>query len=116
VRILSFSTTLYSIFMASYLYKKIRGKREPDSHPDPQDGVEGGVSDGAHVSEEEQMAALQEKRARRVYRWRIMAGLFMPATIEALNTTMIAGALPFIGSDFSKWQRPGLLSFAVLWK
>jgi hypothetical protein len=41
-----------------------------------------------------------EKRAARRYRWKLIAGLFFPATVQALDTTIIASALPFIGSEF----------------
>ena len=40
------------------------------------------------------------KRARTVYRWKLIGGLFFPFTVAALDTTMVAGALPFIASDF----------------
>jgi MFS family permease len=44
----------------------------------------------------------QEKRAARRYRWLLTAGLFFPFTVQALDATIIAGALPFIASDFRK--------------
>lgn len=43
-----------------------------------------------------------EQRRRRVYRWKIVVGLFAPFTLQSLDTTIIASALPFIASDFSK--------------
>ncbi|ORX35086.1 major facilitator superfamily domain-containing protein [Kockovaella imperatae] len=43
-----------------------------------------------------------ETRARRAYRWKIIGGLFFPYTIQALDTTIVAGALPFIASDFNE--------------
>lgn len=43
-----------------------------------------------------------EKRASRIYRWKLVAGLFLPFSLQALETTIVAGALPFIASDFSK--------------
>ena len=45
----------------------------------------------------------QEKRAARIYRWKLIAGLFLPFTVQALDTTIVAGALPFIASDFRRW-------------
>lgn len=42
----------------------------------------------------------QEKKAARVYRWKLIAGLFFPFSVQALDTTIVAGALPFIASDF----------------
>lgn len=45
---------------------------------------------------------MQEKKAFRRYRWRVIAGLMLPYMVQALDITIIAGALPFIASDFSK--------------
>jgi hypothetical protein len=42
----------------------------------------------------------EEKRAARIYRWKLIAGLFFPFSVQALDTTIVAGALPFIASDF----------------
>lgn len=50
------------------------------------------------------------KRAARKYRWRIVSGLFVPFLIQSLDSTIIAGALPFIASDFSKSASPILNS------
>ena len=44
----------------------------------------------------------EEARAANIYRWKLMIGLFFPFSVQALDTTIIAGALPFIASDFSK--------------
>jgi len=51
------------------------------------------------------------KRAARRYRWRIIAGLFIPFLIQSLDITIIAGALPFIASDFSKSTSPQTLNY-----
>jgi hypothetical protein len=45
----------------------------------------------------------EEKRAASRYRWLLTAGLFFPFTVQALDATIIAGALPFIASDFRKY-------------
>lgn len=52
-----------------------------------------------------------EQRRRRVYRWKIVVGLVAPFTLQSLDTTIIASALSFIASDFSKhiYQR-GLIT------
>lgn len=42
----------------------------------------------------------EEKRVARRYRWLLIGGLFFPFTVQALDATIIAGALPFIASDF----------------
>jgi hypothetical protein len=46
-----------------------------------------------------------EQRRKRAYRWKIVIGLFAPFTLQSLDTTIIASALPFIASDFSKHHR-----------
>lgn len=46
----------------------------------------------------------EEKRAARRYRLLLTAGLFLPFTVQALDATIIAGALPFIASDFRKYS------------
>lgn len=43
-----------------------------------------------------------DKRRRRIYRWKIVIGLFAPFLLQSLDTTIIASALPFIAKDFSK--------------
>jgi len=43
-----------------------------------------------------------KKKAMRVYRWKLIVGLFLPFSIQALETTVLAGALPIIASDFSE--------------
>ena len=44
----------------------------------------------------------EEKRAAKIYRWKLIAGLSLPFAVQALETTIVAGALPFIASDFSQ--------------
>ncbi|OBT72289.1 hypothetical protein VF21_07977 [Pseudogymnoascus sp. 05NY08] len=44
----------------------------------------------------------EAKRAARIYRWRIISGLFVPFLVQSLDVTIIAGALPFIASDFNQ--------------
>ncbi|KAH8588360.1 major facilitator superfamily domain-containing protein [Bisporella sp. PMI_857] len=43
-----------------------------------------------------------EKKAVRKYRWKLVLGLFLPFAIQALETTVLAGAYPFIASDFNE--------------
>jgi hypothetical protein len=50
----------------------------------------------------------QDKKAKRVYRRKLILGLFLPFIIQGLDTTIIAGALPFIASDFSKFSKISL--------
>ena len=43
-----------------------------------------------------------EKKRRRRYRWKMLFGLLAPFALQALDTTIIASALPYIAQDFSK--------------
>ncbi|KAJ5912356.1 hypothetical protein N7504_001239 [Penicillium tannophilum] len=40
------------------------------------------------------------KKKRRVYRWKLILGLFGPFCLQSLDTTIIASALPYIAEDF----------------
>jgi hypothetical protein len=44
----------------------------------------------------------EEQKAMKRYRWRLMIGLFFPFLLQSLDLTIIAGALPFIASDFRR--------------
>lgn len=46
----------------------------------------------------------EQKRAARKYRWKLIAGLFFPFALQALDGTIVATALPFIASDFREWN------------
>lgn len=43
-----------------------------------------------------------ETRRRRSYRWKIVLGLFAPFTLQALDTTIVAAALPTIAEKFGE--------------
>lgn len=43
-----------------------------------------------------------EQHRRRSYRWKIVFGLFAPFTLQALDTTIVAAALPTIAVEFSE--------------
>ncbi|KAK3313184.1 major facilitator superfamily domain-containing protein [Apodospora peruviana] len=43
-----------------------------------------------------------ERSRRRKYRFKIIFGLFLPFTLQTLDTTIIASALPFIARDFNQ--------------
>ena len=57
----------------------------------------------AEVNDDDGQAEISRraKIAARHYRVRIIAGLFFPFALQALDTTIIASALPWIASDFS---------------
>ncbi|KAK0109812.1 hypothetical protein ONS95_002483 [Cadophora gregata] len=44
----------------------------------------------------------EEKKAMTRYRWKLMIGLCFPFMVQALDTTLIAGAAGFIASDFNQ--------------
>lgn len=44
----------------------------------------------------------EEQKAARIYRTKLMAGLMLPFTLQALDITIIAGALPWIADDFGE--------------
>jgi hypothetical protein len=47
-----------------------------------------------------------EKKRRRSYRWKIIFGLWCPFALQALDTTIIASALPYIATDFRTYSSP----------
>jgi len=51
-----------------------------------------------------------EKKRRMRYRLKVLFGLVAPFTLQSLDTTIIASALPFIAQDFSKYGRDRLVS------
>lgn len=44
----------------------------------------------------------QKTKSMRKYRWKLIVGLSLPFLVQSLDTTIIAGALPYIASEFSK--------------
>ncbi len=71
---------------------------QPRDSQTPMEGTEKPIL----VDTEADAARRREKAELRTYRWKIIAGLFLPLLVFALNKTMIAAALPFIASDFRK--------------
>ncbi|KAK3998011.1 major facilitator superfamily domain-containing protein [Cladorrhinum sp. PSN332] len=51
----------------------------------------------------------REKRTRRSYRLRIILALFLPSTLYALDTTIIASALPSIATSFNQFAQLNLI-------
>lgn len=47
-----------------------------------------------------------EQHRRRSYRWKVVFGLFAPFTLQALDTTIVAAALPTIAVEFSECLSP----------
>jgi hypothetical protein len=94
--------------MAYYLYKKIRDKKRNsgeeyllNQYPANSTLSEAPVGTTPATTEmpkfeqqpQETHEEEQAKKAARKYRWRLIGGLFVPAIVQALNTTLIAGAL-----------------------
>jgi MFS family permease len=55
----------------------------------------------------------EDKRAARRYRWILIGGLFFPFLVQALDATIIAGALSFIASDFGRSHLLDQLLFII---
>jgi hypothetical protein len=70
-----------------------------ESELQPQDTL---VSTIAEEGEKPCTICREQKLAARKYRWKLMGGLFLPFTLQALDGTIIASALPFMASDFRK--------------
>ncbi|KAJ5942963.1 Major facilitator superfamily domain general substrate transporter [Penicillium verrucosum] len=65
----------------------------PVDFPQPDEGKEKKIPSAEGVA---------EKKRRNVYRWKIILGLFSPYCLQALDTTIVASALPFIAEDFNQ--------------
>ncbi|EPE02409.1 mfs transporter [Ophiostoma piceae UAMH 11346] len=53
-------------------------------------------------SEEDKQREKAEKKRRYIYRCKIIFGLMMPFTLQGLDTTIVASALPYIAADFDQ--------------
>ncbi|KAM5355610.1 hypothetical protein ACJ41O_002256 [Fusarium nematophilum] len=53
-------------------------------------------------SNEPCLACKQDEKAATKYRWKIIIGLVSPFALQALDSTIIASALPWIASDFGQ--------------
>ncbi|KAJ6111169.1 hypothetical protein N7486_003404 [Penicillium sp. IBT 16267x] len=60
------------------------------------------MSETAHAKEESSPEEKAAKKKRRVYRWKLILGLFGPFCLQSLDTTIIASALPYIAEDFDQ--------------
>lgn len=47
---------------------------------------------------------IADKKRRTVYRWKLVAGLFGPFALQALDTTIIASALSAIATEFREYM------------
>ncbi|PWI73841.1 hypothetical protein PCL_09117 [Purpureocillium lilacinum] len=85
--------------MATYLYKKFLSPSRNESSPRPSPKT------CAHRQGPETTPCLDckaEKSKVRKYRWKIIFGLLWPYSLQALDATIIASALPWIASDFNE--------------
>lgn len=55
------------------------------------------TGDGTVTAEEQ-----AEKHRKRIYRLKVVFGLALPFTLQALDTTIVAAALPTIAMEFSR--------------
>ncbi|KAF4970650.1 hypothetical protein FZEAL_9995 [Fusarium zealandicum] len=56
----------------------------------------------SETSDEPCSTCTSDKKAARKYRWKIILGLVAPFTLQALDATVIASALPWIAGDFGE--------------
>ena len=85
---------------AKYVREKYRERkewRETGAHQRIQDGFN--TNTPAPETTTDRSA---ERKRLRAYRYRIVVGLALPFTLQALDTTVIASALPFIARDFGQ--------------
>ncbi|KAJ0420244.1 major facilitator superfamily domain-containing protein [Aspergillus carlsbadensis] len=108
--------------MAYYLYKKIKASRAAkaqndliplgSSHSSPfertsqqQDGRPLTSNDPSLSTPEKTPPSPEleaEKRRRRIYRWKLIASLFLPYMLATIDLTIVATAVPFIASHFNE--------------
>jgi len=91
----------YKYFKKRRDQRKQQGALPADPAAVPDAAVPDAGTSAAHedVVEEEDPV---EKKRRRKYRWKVLFGLMMPFALQALDTTIIASALPFIATDFGE--------------
>ncbi|KAI6256937.1 hypothetical protein MCOR19_006635 [Pyricularia oryzae] len=66
---------------------------EPERHPTPQ---------SSQIKDSKCEACVEEKRAARKYRLKLVLGLIFPFALQALDVTIVASALPWIAKDFNE--------------
>jgi hypothetical protein len=114
--------------MAYYLYKKIKASKAAKAQSDliplysrhsspfertsqQQDGRPLTLNDPSLLTTEKTPPSPEledEKRRRRIYRWKLIASLFLPYMLATIDLTIVATAVPFIASHFSS-SAPTLL-------
>ncbi|KAL2785577.1 major facilitator superfamily domain-containing protein [Aspergillus keveii] len=108
--------------MAYYLYKKIKASRAAKAQSDliplasrhssplertsqQPDGRPLTVNDPSLLTTEKTPPSPEleaEKRRRRIYRWKLIASLFLPYMLATIDLTIVATAVPFIASHFNE--------------
>jgi hypothetical protein len=73
---------------------------------------EAGESKGPNQKVETCTICMEEQKRMRYYRRRLIAGLALPFMIQSFDTTIIAGAVTTIASDFSKSHPQSILNAA----
>ncbi|KAJ6790056.1 hypothetical protein PWT90_03967 [Aphanocladium album] len=105
-----------------YAYKKIKEHRRQKAlaqethdttaqdvapHAEPAAGSENKVNDSKMVKTKKELSPeeIADKKRRRTYRWKLVAGLCGPFALQALDTTIIASALSDIATEFHQVQQ-----------
>ncbi|KAJ5768129.1 Major facilitator superfamily domain general substrate transporter [Penicillium manginii] len=97
------------------IYKQIKKRNERkrlgaqrlESQPQGQEELavingENTVTEAAGEKKELSPEEKTEKKRKRIYRFKIVLGLFGPFCLQSLDTTIIASALPYIATDFNQ--------------
>ncbi|KAM0440773.1 hypothetical protein ACHAPT_000074 [Fusarium lateritium] len=98
--------------MISLVKKAIRSQRQKSSTTPPIELQEARPEankqpqcihrDGSEPSTEPCSICASDKKAATKYRWKIILGLVAPFALQALDSTIIASALPWIAGDFGE--------------
>jgi hypothetical protein len=81
----------------TWIWKQIKARKDPAA---PKKKTQPTCSHRSESSIDPCPTCKADNRARTKYRWTIILGLFLPFSLQALDVTIIASALPFIAADF----------------
>lgn len=97
--------------LSKFIYQKARASRNKEVQAQPmakatcqhQEAQVEGLLDSSSSSQAPGKCQIcqSQKRASRIYRWKLIAGLILPDLLSSLDLTIVATATPFISSHFS---------------